>query len=163
MIALAFARACASLAALVPALAHAASCGVNVPGLDFGSYDVFGASALQSATTLSVACAKGPGDPSGSVQVAYTVALSTGSSGSYVGRTLVAGSGALRYNLYTGSSRSQVWGDGTGGSVAVSATIKLTSGQPQSSRQHTVYGEVPARQDVAVGAYADAILVTVTY
>jgi|GEM_PF-4940072 len=54
-----------------------------------------------------------------------------------------------------------VWGDGTGGSVVVNATVSVPiigSGQTNV----TVYGQIPS-QDPAPGACADTITVTVAY
>jgi spore coat protein U-like protein len=143
--------------------ASAVSCSIGVPALNFGNYDVFSSSALQSATTLTLGCAKVPGDPSGSLTVSFTIAISTGSSATYAQRTLANGANALRYNLYTDSARTLVWGDGSGGSQLVSDNLGLSNGNPQRTRNYTVYGRIPALQDVAVGSYADTLLVTVNY
>jgi spore coat protein U-like protein len=156
-------RAAAALAALAPSLAFAVGCTVSAPALDFGSYDVFAASALQSATTLTVTCQKGPGDPSGSLAVGYSIELSTGSSGSYAQRRLASGANLLAYNLYTNAARTLVWGDGTGGSRIVTGNLTLTNGNPTRTGTHTIFGRIPALQDAAVGSYVDAMLMTVTY
>jgi spore coat protein U-like protein len=150
-------------AVLAPAIAGAVSCTASVPSLNFGNYNVFSASALQSATTLSITCAKGFGDPSGTIAVPYTIALSTGGSATYTQRRLASGANTLNYNLYTNSARTLIWGDGTGGSQIVSSSMNLSNGTPQRTRTHTAFGRVPALQDAAVGSYADTLLVTVTY
>ena len=108
-------------------------------------------------------CAKTGSVPSGTVAVGYTIALSTGSSGNYAQRTLASGGDTLGYNLYTNSARTLIWGDGTGGSQAVADSVNLTNGSPARTRTHTIFGQIPAMQDAAVGTYTDAILVTVTY
>ena len=143
--------------------AAAVSCTASVPLLSFGNYDVFSASPLLSATTLTVTCSKTPSDPNGLVRVDYTITLATGLSMTYAQRKLGGVSDQLGYNLYTDSARTQIWGNGTGGSIVVTGTLNLTNGNPVLSNQHTVFASVPALQDVSVGAYSDAILVAVTY
>ncbi len=56
-----------------------------------------------------------------------------------------------------------MWGDGTGGSQLVSGAQKLSNGNPQRTSSFTVYGQVPAQQNAAVGSYAESLLVTVNY
>jgi spore coat protein U-like protein len=42
--------------------------------------------------------------------------------------------------------------------------MRLTSPNPSQTKTHTVYGQVPALQDVAVASdYRDNVTVTVTY
>jgi spore coat protein U-like protein len=152
-----------ALAAAAPCVANAVSCTASVPALNFGAYNVFGAAPLQSATTLSVSCAKTASDASGTIAVGYTIALSTGSSATYAQRRLASGPDTLGYNLYANSARTLIWGDGTGGSRLASDSMNLTNGSPARTRTHTIFGQIPALQDAAVGSYTDAILVTVTY
>jgi spore coat protein U-like protein len=106
---------------------------------------VFSPTALNGAGTVSVAC---------SPATSYSVGLSTG-NGSYSQRRLSSGSATLDYNLYTDASRSIVWGDGTSGSSTV--------GGNGESVDHTVYGRIPAQQNVTAGNYGDTVIVTVTF
>src|SRR6185369_5534672 len=101
----------------------------------------------------------------GAAQIAYSVALSTGSSGTYVRRQLQAGTTALTYNLFIDSARSAVWGDGsTGTSVASgSATMGPGVGNGRREDSRTIYGRVPAAQDALPGSYTDSIIVTLVF
>lgn len=130
---------------LLAAPALAADCTVNASGVAFGNYDVFSPAALNGAGTVSVTC---------SPAISYSVGLSTG-NGSYSQRLLLSGSATLDYNLYTDASRSVVWGDGTSGTSTV--------GGNGESVDHTVYGRIPAQQNVTTGSYGDTIIVTVTF
>jgi spore coat protein U-like protein len=57
-----------------------------------------------------------------------------------------------------------VWGNGTGSTSTVSGTERLTNATPSRTNTHTVYGQIPPLQDVAVASnYLDNITVTVTY
>ncbi len=60
----------------------------------------------------------------------------------------------LVYQLYDNTGRTTVWGNGSGGT----ATISMNS-----SGTATIYGRLPAKQNVSAGAYADTILVTVSF
>ena len=153
----------AALAALAAVPAMAVTCSVSVPGLAFGAYDVFAAGALQSTTTVSVTCTRQSGDGT-SITVNYTLALSTGASGSYAQRRMTSGANTLNYNVYTNSARTLIWGNGGGGSnlVAGSMTLVRTT-HPTQTDQYTVYGSVTALQDVATGAYADSLTLTETF
>ena len=143
--------------------AIAATCSVSTPGLAFGSYDVYAAGATNGTGTLSITCSKVVGDPN-TVNISYTISLATGSSGSYVQRQMKSGTNFLGYNLYTSNTHSVVWGNGTGSTSTVSGTERLTNATPSRTNTHTVYGQIPPLQDVAVASnYLDNITVTVTY
>lgn len=125
--------------------ADAASCTLTVPGISFGSYDVFNNQHLDSTGYITVDC---------DVATAYTISLGQG-NGSYTLRTMISGGHTLDYNLYVDASRTIVWGDGTGSTATVSSS--------GSNENHSVYGRIPARQNAYVGAYADSITVTLNF
>lgn len=152
----------ALLVLVVAAPAGAASCSLSVGALNFGAYDVFAAGDLAANADVVVSCRRVAGDPV-PVLVGYQVGLSAGSAASYVQRRMRSGANWLGYNLYTSNNYSQVWGDGSGSTRTVGGLFLFGAQTAPSTRRHTMYGRVPARQDVAVGAYADNVLVTVTY
>jgi len=125
--------------------AHAASCSVTAQGVNFGVYDPFAAADLDGVGNINIVC---------DVEVTVTIALSTG-SGTYAARTLSGDSAQLTYNLFTSAQRLVVWGDGSGGSDTLSATVQ--------SADIPVYGTIEARQNVPAGSYTDTIVVTVSY
>ena len=123
------------------------ACTLNVTGMNFGSYDVFSNSALDSTGNIDVNC------PSG---IEYSIALSAG-SGTHTQRVMNSGANTLNYNLYTGPNRSVVWGDTTSGTARVSGTgVGI-------SFNHAVYGRIPALQNVHSGSYSDVINVLLTF
>lgn len=147
--------------AFAAAEAMAASCSVSTPGLAFGAYDVFAASPMASNGTIKVSCTLGAEI---FVRVNYTISLATGSSNTFVQRTMKSGGNSLGYNLYTTNAYSTVWGDGTGSTATVAGTITLSIFTPTGSTTTTVYGRIPALQDIAVANnYQDNVTVTVTY
>jgi spore coat protein U-like protein len=143
--------------ALVSGLAHAASitdCTVSVSGVVFGTYTPLAATALLSNGSVNIACTGIKGNNG------VTIDLSPGSSGAYIPtRTLTSGTLSLNYNLYVDAGYSQVWGNGSGGSVEGSVSIRKHS--PNATL--TIYGAVAARQDPAPGVYSDSIIVSVNY
>jgi spore coat protein U-like protein len=119
------------------------ACTLNVTGVNFGSYDVFNNSALDSTGNIDVNC------PSG---VGYSMALTEG-GGTHTQRVMNSGAHRLNYNLYTAANRAVVWA----GTVTVNGTgIGV-------SVNHAVYGRIPALQNVHAGSYSDIIIVELTF
>ena len=139
----------------LPAMA-ALSCSTSAQAVAFGNYDPLSALPTDSTGQVTVTCSNLV-----SLFVNYTVALSTGVSGTYSSRQLASGANRLNYNLYTDVTHLLVWGDGTSGTSQISAGfLAVILGV---SANHTVYGRIPARQTAAVGSYSDTITVTVTF
>jgi spore coat protein U-like protein len=126
------------------------SCIVNANPLNFGNYDPTAGAALDGTTTLSVLCTVG---------TSFTVGLSAGTStgATVTTRKMVNGANTLSYALYEEAARTNNWGNtpGTDTPLATTAPVLATS--------LTVYGRVPAGQNVPAGAYSDTITVTVNY
>ncbi|MDA8889037.1 spore coat U domain-containing protein [Hellea sp.] len=123
------------------------ACTLNVTGVNFGSYDVFSNTALDSTGNIDVNC------PSG---IGYSVALSAG-GGTHTQRLMSSGANTLSYNLFTAANRAVVWGDSTRGTVTVNGTgIGV-------SVNHGVYGRIPALQNAHIGSYSDFITVELTF
>jgi spore coat protein U-like protein len=71
---------------------------------------------------------------------------------------LATGTELLNYNLFTNAARTTIWGDGTAGTSRVSRNLRRN--QPVNL---TVYGRIPAGQDVRIGSYSETLTVTITY
>ncbi|HTS20917.1 MAG TPA: spore coat U domain-containing protein [Casimicrobiaceae bacterium] len=155
---------CAGLlgcAALATQDALAVSCSASTVGVAFGAYDVFSSSPVPGTGSVKVNCSL---TTETLVKVNYTISLATGSSNSFVQRTMAGGGSSLHYNLYTSNSYSTVWGDGSGSTATVSGSMTLiVFFSPTGSATVTVYGQVPALQDVTVSNYQDNVTVTVSY
>lgn len=126
---------------------------LTIAPLAFGNYDPTAANTTASAT-FTVQCSRA---------TPVTVALDRGATtdSSIAARRLSDGRGnTLGYQLYSSADRTSVWGDGSAGSLAVTATgLGL-----ETIMQFTVYGEIPAGQSLAVpGQYTDSITITLTY
>ena len=144
----------AAMAVLLSPLAHALAitCSVSATNVSFGVYNPLSVTGLSSSGTVTATCLNVLPTP-------ISIALSTGSSGSYAARRMQSGANTLTYNLYLDAAETQIWGDGTGGSVIDNATITALLGTVTV----TAYGLMPAAQDVSPGAYADTITATVSY
>jgi spore coat protein U-like protein len=147
--------------ACLPAAASAASlssCAASATAVAFGTYNPMTGTPNTSSGSISVTCSLISGL---SLLVAYTISISTGSSGTYTQRKLFSGANSLGYNLYNGAGMVSVWGDGTGGTTTVSDGYLLGLGNVVQS--YTVYGKMPAQQNPAAGTYIDNVTVTVSY
>jgi spore coat protein U-like protein len=152
----------ASQAALVRTAlaATTVNCTASAGGIAFGIYNPLSATATASTGSLRVSCS---GSGTGSTSVTVNVSLSTGLSGTYGTRKMFSGSNALNYNIYWSTAYTQVMGDGSGGSFAGSAGPFTVFAGSSTTVTGTMYGLIPASQDVAPGSYLDTITVTVVY
>jgi spore coat protein U-like protein len=129
----------------------APTCTISATSVNFGSYNVFLPSATDSTGTVTLTC-------NGAAHN-VVVSLSTGGSGSFNPRTMVSGGETLSYNLYRDAARSSIWGDGTAG------TSTYTNANPPNNTtiSITVYGSVPAGQDVSAGTYSDTVSAVINF
>lgn len=144
----------AAMAAALIVGTPAEACTVSATGVMFGAYDPRAASPDDGTGAIDISCH--PRDQS------VNIALSTGSSGSFWARRMSSGAAQLDYNLYTATSRTIVWGDGSGGT----STVTLTEGNVSGGRRRfsaDIFGRIPALQNVPAGSYVDTIVVTVTF
>jgi spore coat protein U-like protein len=141
-----------------PAAYGAVTCTATATSVAFGTYNPMSATADTSTGTISVRCTA-----TGSAEtVSLVVSLSTGLSGSYTPRRMFSGANPMDYNLFFSTAYTQIWGDGTAGTFRGTASITPRPGNPATANG-TVYGRVPALQNVAAGSYVDSITMTVTY
>jgi len=127
-----------------------ANCSISASPLAFGNYDpvvVHAASPLDAAGGVTITCTKGATTP---------IALDLGLNPTGSTRRMVSGGDYLTYELYQNSGRTTVWG--TGGSAFTPPVAPS-----KAARLFTVYGRVPAGQDVRAGAYADTVTATVNF
>ncbi|MEQ1661077.1 MAG: spore coat U domain-containing protein [Thiobacillus sp.] len=150
----------ATFAVACPSIALAASCTLSLSGMTFGAYDVLTPTALDTTSTINVACTR---TVSPNERVNYTLTASVGSGASYASRSMAQGVERLNYNLYRNAARSQIWGNGTGGSQTITGTHNLSNGSPTRNRNHTLYGRIPALQNVAAGNYLDTLAITLIF
>lgn len=147
------------LLAMLPAPVYAiAICSVSATGMAFGGYNFRDVTPTIAADNVQVSCSL-----LGliSLLVSYEIRLSTGNSGSYIPRIMTSGANQLQYNLYTNAAHTIVWGDANSGTSTISDSYLLGIGT--TVRNYSIYGRVPAGQNMPAGTYSDTITVTVNY
>ena len=121
--------------------AQGVTCNIASASITFGNYFPT-ANALTDETaigTIQINC-------NGATTVTINLAVGTGS---YASRTLSNGTRTLYYNLYADAGYTQIWGDGTSGTVTVPFTFSSSGTQTIP-----VYGKIPHGQTgAAAGAY----------
>ena len=132
-----------------------ANCTISATDLNFGAYDPVVANKttpLDVNTTVTVLCTKG--------STGVTVGLDLGTHSAAGSRFMSNGTDSLHYELYSDSAGGTVWSNAGAGLVAwpVFGPIGAGAGTP-----HTVFGRIPAGQDVSIGSYADVVTATVNF
>lgn len=125
------------------------ACNISATSLNFGNYDPTAATPLDSTSTITILCTTG---------TAYNIGLNAGSApgATVTTRKMTNGANSLNYALYQDSSRTINWGNTVG-----TDTVGGTAGGTAANL--SVYGQVPALQNVPVGAYTDTVTATITY
>ena len=124
----------------------ATACSLSVSNLNFGNYT---GAALPGTATISLVCTN---------SMPYTIGLNqgNGTGASIVTRKMISGSNILNYSLYQNVNNTIVWGD-------VIGTNTVAGAGTGSTQNYTIYGLVPAGQNVPTGTYNDIINVTVNF
>lgn len=129
------------------------TCHVNVTPITFGQYDRLKAAPTDSIGNIDISC-----DVVGTL---YRIRLnpSQNTNGGFLPRMMRPSTGKdiLIYNLYIDAAASQVWGDGTSSTFIQSGISK--GGKDQFS----IYGRLPAKQNIAPGQYSDLVAVTLEW
>jgi spore coat protein U-like protein len=153
------------LSSVSPALAALTCSAANVT-LNYGAYNVLAGTALNGAGTITVTCTKTGGTAAGNVT--YKAALTP-----LTPRQLAPPSGTdrLSHQLYLDSARTaQPWGDGTGGTFAITSTYSVPQRSTTSDVPKNFYAVItPGGQDVSAASpgpppttYTQTFTVTVT-
>jgi spore coat protein U-like protein len=131
--------------------AQSPSCTISVTSVAFGNYNVFTTTPDDSTGTITYRCNSNAAN--------IWIALSDGSSNTFNPRTLRKGAETLSYNLYRNAARTNIWGDGTGGT-----SVYTRANPPNNSNVSlTVYGRIPAQQDVSAGNYTDTVSAVINF
>jgi spore coat protein U-like protein len=127
------------------------NCSITTTPVAFGVYDPVVANAtapLDGTGSVVVTCTRGAGT---------RIDLNAGANASGSVRRMAGGGDFLTYELYQDTTRTTVWGSGSGaGQTIIGAPSK-------APRTFTVFGRVPAGQDVVAGAYADTVVATINF
>lgn len=146
-----FALALAIAAILLTFFPAMAACTISTTALSFGSYNVFSPFPLDSTGSVTYRCGRRDRN--------ITIILDRGGAPSFNPRRMRKVAEALNYNLYLDAARTTIWGDGTAG------TQIYSDRNPPNNRNVTVtiYGRIPAGQDVSAGAYTNTVTATINF
>jgi spore coat protein U-like protein len=136
----------------------ATACSLATSPVVFGGYDVFSPTSLDTSATILLTCSRAGGPQNTSVTIAIGPGAYGGGGASRKMKT--HGGDLLGYNLFRDAGRTAVWGQ-VAGFDAVTQTLAVPN---KSSAQLgvTIFGRIPAGQNVSKGSYADSVVVTVT-
>jgi len=145
------------IAAILPfalaAEAHA-FCWVTSNSVAFGAYDVFSPTPTDTTGRIRILCIF---EPASNAEIAIG---QSPTSGRFIPRQMGSAADRMDYNLFTDSTCTQVWGDGTGGTSSV---IRPIGGGIFRITNVPVYGRIPPQQDVGLGVYSDSVTITVNW
>ena len=131
--------------------AHAQACTISATSVNFGTYNVFSGSDVDSTGTVTYRC-------NGSAHN-ITVGLTQGASATFNPRRMQKGAEVLNYNLFVDASRTSIWGDGTSGT----SVYQIANPPNNTNVNLTVYGRVPAGQDVSAGSFSDTVTAVINF
>lgn len=128
------------------------NCVVLLSALSFGTYDPLAANSTNhadAAADLILTCTK---------NARVTIELDRGQHAANGAPTrIMSGSGSeLNYEIYRDAARTQVWGTGAD-------ALKFVSQGVARSQRLSVYGRIPAGQDVPAGTFGDLVTATVDF
>jgi spore coat protein U-like protein len=106
-------------------------------------------------TTLSVTC---------TLSSPYAVGMGYGANALATQRRMAgAGSTYLNYALYQSTGTTQPWTTATSSAACTTTGACVIGTGTGTATSYTVYGDVPAGQAVAAGAFSDTVTMTVYY
>jgi spore coat protein U-like protein len=124
------------------------TCTVSASGVDFGIYDTLSVTPLDATGTVTYSCSN--------ALAKVTISIDRGTSGTF-DRSMRSGQERLSYNLYLDVGHTQIWGDGSSGTLTFQTTASRTAVSA------TVYGRIFPGQKVSWGRYGDSLLVTMLF
>lgn len=139
-------------ALLFAAAAAEAACTISTTAVAFGTYNVFSASPDSATGRVTYRCTA-PRPP------LVTIHLDKGGAPTFNPRQMLRGTEPLSYNLYLDSTRTTIWGDGTGGSQ----TYTRSNPPLNQNINVNVFGRIPAGQDVSAGSYSATVTATIFF
>jgi spore coat protein U-like protein len=129
------------------------TCSISTAAVAFGAYDpvITHASApLDGTGAVVVTCVPGMGT---------RIDLDRGSHAQGQTRRMTGGGDLLTYELYRNATRTSVWRTGPG----ASGGLPIAPAPSIVARTVTVFGRIPAGQDVPAGPYTDTIVATINF
>lgn len=128
--------------------AFAQTCTVSETAIAFGNIDVLSGAAIDTTSTMTLTCSGG-----GGVGQSLCISIDVGSQGDATSRKLLGpSSNTLRYDLYSDSARTQLWGSWETGYDTKGVQVNVTQ---NSTTPVTVYARLfSSQQTAAAGSYS---------
>lgn len=133
------------------------TCSLATGNVVFGSYDVFSPGSLDTSTTVVVTCSRFGGPQNITVDIGIGPGAYGGTTSSRKMRT--SGGDLLSYNLFKDAGKTAIWGQVSGLDTFTQDLAVPNKSSTQLTT--TIFGRIPAGQDVSKGIYSDSIVVTV--
>ncbi len=149
---------------ILPLAANAAvSCNVATSGVSFGNYDQVSTANTTSMGNVGITCSDLGGAGSLSVSISVSISASA-TSGTVANRqmAMAGGTDRLNYNLYQDAALSLLWGNTPGVNDVTLPKLRVPK-NGSASTSVTIYGSIPAGQNVSVGNYSDSNVLTIFY
>jgi spore coat protein U-like protein len=129
--------------------------------LAFGPYDALTSGPTDTQIDVTVTCDRDGGPQN----ITLTLQADQGMNGGSVTARRLAHTGgapdALNYGLYSDPGRNDVLGVSNG--VDTMSTPISVPNKSSATARFTIFGRIPAGQDVTVGSYADTVQLTLMY
>jgi spore coat protein U-like protein len=91
--------------------------------------------------------------------VTVAVSLGPGANGTATDRQMASSGHLLRYGIYRDAARTGLWGSGMDAAQLSSGALAPHQTTPL---HFTLFGRIPAQQNVPAGLYQDQLVLTVT-
>src|SRR5262245_12966363 len=126
--------------------------------MGFGAYNDSSAVDTDTATSVVVRCTRLLGTNNANVVLQLGPSAR---SGTIATRQMASGANRMNYNLYRDAGRTQIWGQTSGVDTVTLNTGNISNGG-SNDVTFTIFGRIPALQNVAAGAYSDSVQMTVS-
>ncbi len=141
------------------------NCTFNANDINFGAINPLSTTDVTANTTFNISCTG-----VNSTVAFYTLSSLQGFSSSFNPRQMpVSGVGpeTINYNIYTDNTYTTVWGNGGGGSSAITRANffpPFIDCPPSNPCQETVYGRISLPQPTVItGSYIDQVTVNLDW
>jgi spore coat protein U-like protein len=125
-----------------------AACSISSNNFAFGAYNPLSGGIKTSSANIGISC---------TATTNVTLQLSPGNSGNFASRYMLKGSEQMNYNIYLDVGMNSIFGDGSSG------TSQYTGVAGTSPTNVTIYGKIPAGQNISVGQYNDTINIQIFF
>jgi spore coat protein U-like protein len=142
------ARTTCMIAGLLVMSSHsfAQTCTVSMGNMAFGSVNTLAGAAVDTTATMTIICSGGQ-----NTGQRLCISIGAGSASDATSRKMTSGGNSARYDLYTNSARTTLWGSWETGYDTTGVQLDVARG---STTNLTVYGRfLASQQTVPAGSY----------